>query len=399
MASPDFSLPVPAPADQAKSLALIAHLRAVSRGETLSFADYMNTVLYHPQWGYYGSGQVQFGAGGDFVTAPERSPLFTAGLIYEWQQAQASGLGGDVLELGAGSGQLALDFLQGCQQCNSLPDRYFILEISPALRARQQQRLRAALPESLFARLIWLDSIKALRPDAQTIQPCFAGGLLIANEVLDAMPVTRFLWRPGQMASIEERRVSCAQSRFTWASAPPSTALVQALADFADKWPIDRLAQAPVAAEINVALPAWLAELYQVLSLAPRPTWLYFFDYGGNTAEVYRPDRIDGTLRCHYRHLAHDDPFVYPGLQDITTWVDFEHTAHLAAAAGFYVDGARSQAAWLLGTDVPDQFAQLMRMAPDRAASARLAQGFKELVMPTEMGERFRVLRLRVEPA
>ncbi|OYV47385.1 MAG: hypothetical protein B7X12_01075 [Halothiobacillus sp. 20-53-49] len=396
---PDFSLPTPSPSDQDKSWALIAYLRSLSSSATLSFADYMQAVLYHPQWGYYGSGQVQFGAGGDFVTAPERSPLFTAGLVFEWQQAQAAGLGGDVLELGAGSGQLALDFLQASHQRGCIPNRYCILEISPALRRRQQERLRAALPDALFARLIWVDSIEALRLNAQTDQPCFSGGLLIANEVLDAMPVTRFRWRPGQVSSAEEQRVSCDGARFTWVSAPPSVELVQALADFADKWPKDTLAEAPVAAEINTALPAWLAELQQVLSQATGTTWLYFFDYGGASAEVYRPDRTDGTLRCHYRHLAHDDPFVYPGLQDITTWVNFERTARLAAAAGFFVDGERSQAAWLLGTDVPEQFTRLMQAAPDRAASARIAQGFKELVMPTEMGERFRVLRLRVEPA
>ncbi len=167
------------------------------------------------------------------------------------------------------------------------------------------------------------------------------------------------------------------------------------MADCADRWPLEDLAPALVAAEINLDLPRWLASLHKRFTRANMSTALYFFDYGGHTAEVYRPDRVDGTLRCHYRHRAHDDPFVYPGLQDITTWVDFERFARLALAAGFLVDGERSQAAWLLGTDVPDRFSQRMREATDRAASARIAQGFKELVMPTEMGERFRVLRLR----
>jgi SAM-dependent MidA family methyltransferase len=394
----NFSLPIPSPADQAKSAALITYLRAQPQAAALPFADYMQAVLYHPQWGYYGSGQVQFGAGGDFVTAPERSPLFTAGLVFEWQQAQAAGVGGDVLELGAGSGQLALDFLQACQRRSCLPNRYVILEISPALQLRQQQHLRAALPEPLFARLMWVDSIEQLLPTAAR-QPCFAGGMLIANEVLDAMPVTRFCWRPGQLNTVQEQRVACVGARFTWTSAQASEGLIDSLRFYADKWPQISLPDAPVFAEINESLPDWLAALYGVLSQAASPTWAYFFDYGGTSLEVYRPDRTDGTLRCHYRHLAHDDPFVYPGLQDITTWVDFEHTAQLAATMGFIVDGTRSQAAWLLGTDVPDQFTQLMAKAPDRAASARIAQGFKELVMPNEMGERFRVLRLRVEPA
>ncbi|MGC8698166.1 MAG: class I SAM-dependent methyltransferase, partial [Halothiobacillus sp.] len=374
------------------------YLRAQPMAAKLPFADYMQAVLYHPQWGYYGSGQVQFGAGGDFVTAPERSPLFTLGLVFEWQQAQAAGLGDEVLELGAGSGQLALDFLQETERRGCCPNRYLILEISPALRLRQQQRLRAVLSEPLFARLVWLDSMEQLLPNAPR-QPCFAGGMLIANEVLDAMPITRFSWRPGQLDTVQEQRVACDGARFTWVSTEPSQRLLHALRFYADQWPPMSLPEAPVFAEINETLADWLAALNAALSQAAKPTWAYFFDYGGTSSEVYRPDRTDGTLRCHYRHLAHDDPFVYPGLQDITTWVDFEHTARLAAAIGFIVDGTRSQAAWLLGTDVPDQFTRLMNQAADRATSARIAQGFKELVMPTEMGERFRVLRLRVEPA
>ena len=396
--SASFSLPTPSSADQAKSWALIAYLRALSPSKTLSFADYMQAVLYHPEWGYYGSGQVQFGAGGDFVTAPERSPLFTAGLVYEWQQAQAAGQGRDVLELGAGSGKLALDFLQECQRRHCLPQHYVILEISPALRARQQAYLHAALPESLFVRLVWVHALEDLIANSAVQTPKFTGGMLIANEVLDAMPVTRFCWRPGQLDTLQEQRVDCSGERFTWVQAPATPQLREALQFYVNYWPAQTLPDTPVFAEINLSLPAWLTALHTALSQLPAPTWLYFFDYGGNSAEVYRPDRLDGTLRCHYRQLAHDDPFVYPGLQDITSWVDFEHTARLASAAGFSVDGTRSQAAWLLGTDVPDQFTQLMAKTPDRAASARIAQGFKELVMPTEMGERFRVLRLRCAP-
>ena len=174
-----------------------------------------------------------------------------------------------------------------------------------------------------------------------------------------------------------------------------SPELRTALADFAGLWPLDDLAPEPVAAEINLALPGWLAAIRALFGRSDAVTVLYLFDYGGHTAEVYRPDRTDGTLRCHYRHRAHDDPFVYPGLQDITTWVDFERLARQAREAGFVVDGERSQAAWLLGTDVPDMFSRRMHEATDRTVSARIAQGFKELVMPTEMGERFRVLRLR----
>ena len=387
---PDFSLPVPSSEDQIKSMKLIDHLRGRMVDGPLSFSDYMAETLYHPDFGYYGSAQVKFGAGGDFVTAPERSPFFAAGLVYEWQQIQRDYPVRQVCELGAGSGQLALDFLRECETRGCLPDQYLIWEISPGLRERQQERLKGELKPELWARLAWVDDM-----EARDLADIWTGGMVIANEVLDAMPVCRFRWRPGQIDTIEELKVGWVQERFGWVVDTGSPELRAALADCAGLWPLDDLAPEPIAAEVNLALPQWLTSIHTLFARPDTVTVLYLFDYGGHTAEVYRPDRVDGTLRCHYRHRAHDDPFVYPGLQDITTWVDFERLARLAREAGFIVDGERSQAAWLLGTDVPDMFSRRMQTATDRSISARIAQGFKELVMPTEMGERFRVLRLR----
>lgn len=393
MPEPDFSLPVPSPEDQLKSLKLIEHVRLRIAEAPLPFSDYMSDILYHPDLGYYGSAQVQFGPGGDFVTAPERSPFFASGLVYEWLQIQRDYRVNQICELGAGSGQLALDFLRECALRGCLPNQYLIWEISPGLRKRQQARLKAELEPELWARLTWVES-----EDAHELTEVWTGGMVIANEVLDAMPVHRFRWRPGLIDTIEELKVGWVQERFGWVADGASFALQNALADCAELWPQDDLSTEPVAAEINLDLPQWLATVHTLFDRTDSTTVLYFFDYGGSTAEVYRPDRVDGTLRCHYRHRAHDDPFVYPGLQDITTWVDFERLARLAREAGFTVDGERSQAAWLLGTDVPDLFSQRMQETTDRAARTRLAQGFKELVMPTEMGERFRVLRLRTQP-
>ena len=390
MPEPDFSLPVPSPEDQIKSMTLIDHLRRRMVDGPLSFSDYMAEVLYHPDLGYYGSAQVQFGAGGDFVTAPERSPFFAAGLVYEWQQIQCDYPVRQVCELGAGSGQLALDFLRACDTRGCLPDQYLIWEISPGLRKRQQSRLKDELKPELWARLAWVED-----REAKDLADIWAGGMVIANEVVDAMPACRFRWRPGQIDTIEELKVGWIGGRFGWVVDTASPELRAALADCVGLWPLDDLAPEPVAAEINLDLPRWLASIRTLFDRPKAVSILYLFDYGGPTAEVYRPDRVDGTLRCHYRHRAHDDPFVYPGLQDITTWVDFERLARLVREAGFAVDGERSQAAWLLGTDVPDMFSRRMQAATDRSASARIAQGFKELVMPTEMGERFRVLRLR----
>ncbi|WP_407275035.1 class I SAM-dependent methyltransferase [Halothiobacillus sp. DCM-1] len=385
-AVPDFSLPVPDAEDREKSSALIRRLKERLQQAPISFETYMAEVLYHPQWGYYGSGQVQFGAVGDFVTAPERSPLFAAGLVYEWQQIARQHPQAAVCEIGAGSGRLAIDFLTTSAARGCIPARYLIVEISPALQKRQQAQLRAALPEALWQRVEWVDTL-AVRPSV------WPGGMLIANEVLDAMPVQRFRWIPGQANTACLMGVGLQGERFGWVPLGTQPELTAALTVYEQAWPVDSLPDTPIWAEINLGLADWLAAWYSALA-APAETRLYLLDYGAAARELYRPDRQEGTLRCHYRHRAHDDPFVYPGLQDITSWVDFTRAASLAETAGFVVDGERSQASWLLGTDVPDRFTEMMDAAKDRRQAAALAQGFKELVLPTEMGERFRVLRL-----
>lgn len=386
-----FALPEPPLADQAKSLRLVERLREATAPGPISFADYMARVLYAPDLGYYASGQVRFGPEGDFTTAPERSPFFAAGLAYEFRNACRSGLPAVLLEFGAGSGQLMVDLLEELARTGELPERYLIHEISPALRARQQQRI-AALPDDLRRRVHWVDDLNELD---------WTGGIVVANEVLDAMPVERFRWVPGRPETAVRQGVRFEGERLAWADMPdyaPLNEYLEALCQQA-RWAVDA-EQRPVAAEANLNLPDWLTTLFATLSPAGqtpdrRGTWLYLFDYGGNSWDIYRPDRVDGTLRCHYRHLAHDDPFVYPGLQDVTTWVDFQQLARQAERCGFAVDGERSQAEWLLGTDVPSRFSTRMAQLTDRAEATRIAQGFKELVMPTEMGERFRVLRLR----
>ena len=385
-----FELPSPNKADQAKSLELIELLVEQMRDGPIPFADYMATVLYHPTLGYYGSGQVAFGPGGDFITAPERSRFFTAGLAYEWRQARASGLGRDILEVGAGSGRLAIDLLEQLNAAGTLPERYTILEISPALAARQSAQLRESLPPEVVERVRWIDAWSALE---------WSGGMVIANEVLDAMPVARFRWWPGQPDTAESMRVGFDGQRFVWEPRPADSALRAAAEAIAAR--IERPIVPPretVLAEYNPALEAWLSEMASALETAAE-SWVYLFDYGSHTADVYRADRDQGTLKCHYRHLAHEDPFVYPGLQDITAWVDFQAVEAAARAAGFANDGERSQAQWLLGTDVPAAVEHELQARDSLTEQAQLAQEFRELVMPTEMGERFRVMRLRLARA
>ncbi|MFI9652187.1 SAM-dependent methyltransferase [Guyparkeria halopsychrophila] len=382
-----FELPAPSSADQTKSLELIEQLVEQMRDAPISFADYMATVLYHPTLGYYGSGQVAFGAGGDFITAPERSRFFTAGLAYEWHQARAADVGGEILEIGAGSGRLAIDLLELLAADEALPERYTILEISPALAARQQQNLRASLPAEVVERVRWIDAWSALD---------WSGGIAIANEVLDAMPVERFRWWPGKPDTAERLMVGFDGDRFVWKEQSADAPLQAAVEAIAAR--IDRPIVTPretVLAEYSPDLADWLGEMSAALGAAGE-TWIYLFDYGSHTADIYRGDRGEGTLKCHYRHLAHEDPFVYPGLQDITAWVDFQAVEQAAREAGFAIDGERSQAQWLLGTDVPRLVERELQARDSLTDQARLAQEFRELVMPTEMGERFRVLRLRL---
>lgn len=382
-----FELPAPSPADRAKSLALIEQLVERMHDGPIPFAEYMATVLYHPTLGYYGSGQVAFGAGGDFITAPERSRFFTHGLAYEWHQAQAAGLGGEILEIGAGSGRLAIDLLDRLAADEALPARYTILEISPALAERQAENLRASLSPAVAERVRWVDSWSDLG---------WSGGIVIANEVLDAMPVERFRWWPGRPETAERLLVGFDGQRFVWEERPADEALRATVEAIGAR--IERPIVTPretVLAEYNPDLADWLGEMRAALD-ADGETWIYLFDYGSHTADIYRADRDEGTLKCHYRHLAHEDPFVYPGLQDITAWVDFQAVEQAARQAGFAIDGERSQAQWLLGTDVPQRVERELQSRDSLADQARLAQEFRELVMPTEMGERFRVMRLRL---
>ncbi|MFN2382525.1 MAG: SAM-dependent methyltransferase, partial [Guyparkeria sp.] len=211
-----FELPAPGPADQAKSLDLIEKLVERMRDGPIPFADYMATVLYHPTLGYYGSGQVAFGAEGDFITAPERSRFFTAGLAYEWRQARAAGLNGEILEVGAGSGRLAIDLLGQLAVDDALPRRYTILEISPALAARQAANLRESLPPAVVERVRWIDDWAPLD---------WSGGIVIANEVLDAMPVERFRWWPGKPETAERLLVGFDGQRFGWEAQPADASL------------------------------------------------------------------------------------------------------------------------------------------------------------------------------
>ncbi len=360
-------LPVPEPAAQAHSLALVEHIRAAieAAGGFLPFHRYMEAALYAPGLGYYSAGAHKLGEGGDFTTAPELSPLFSRCLARQAQEVLAALGGGSVLEFGAGTGAMAEAILDELTRLDTLPERYLILEVSPDLRQRQRARLAR-----FGARVTWIDAPP----------PAFRG-VVLANEVLDAMPVHRLeLTKVG----VFEQGVTWQDERFAWDRRPVAN---PALVERAER--IARLTEGvtPYRTEVNLAAEGWVADLGRWLERGVA----LLIDYGFPEHEFYHPQRHQGTLMCHYRHHAHDDPFVYPGLQDLTAHVDFSAIARAALEAGLEVAGYTAQAFFLLGQGLEGM---LQEAQGDEQAYLALAQQVKRLTLPSEMGELFKVMAL-----
>ncbi len=351
---------------EAMSTALREAIREA--GGCLAFDRFMELALYAPGLGYYVAGNRKFGVEGDFVTAPEVSPLFGRALARQCRQVLAI-CGGDILEFGAGTGAMAAQILTQLAQDDGLPDRYLILELSPELRARQQARLAEALSADLFGRVHWLDGM----PTAFT-------GVMLGNEVLDAMPVHRF--RLGD-SGVEEAYVTDSGQGFGWRwQLSQTTALSEAVAG------LRRTLPAGYVSEVNLRLSPWM----QAVSDALVQGALLLLDYGYPGAEYYQPARHGGTLRCHFRHRAHDDPLLLPGLQDITANVDFTAVAQAATRAGLALAGYSTQAHFLIGCGLD---ALLAEFDPDDVAGHMAAmQGVKQLTLPNAMGERFKAIGL-----
>jgi SAM-dependent MidA family methyltransferase len=360
-------LPVPSDDARRHSDRLVEEIRAeVERhGGWISFARYMELALYAPGLGYYVAGAAKLGAEGDFVTAPEISPLFGRTLARQVAEILAH-TGGEVLELGAGSGALALSLLEELQARNRLPDRYRILEVSPELAQRQRRLLLQRLP-GLADRVEWITSLP----------PRFTG-VVVANEVLDALPVHLLAWRD---EGVRERGVAWKGEGFAWAERSLAPG---ALRDAAAVLQIE----APYQSEVSIAAPA----LVRTLAGALDPGVLLCVDYGFGRREYYHPQRNRGTLMCHYRHRAHDDPFLFPGLQDITAHVDFTSVAEAGIETGLQLLGYTTQAQFLINCGIADLLARTP--AEQTAAYLPLAAGVQKLVSPAEMGELFKVIAL-----
>jgi len=330
----------------------------------MSFARYMELALYAPGLGYYSGGSRKFGQEGDFLTAPELTPLYGQALARQVAPILAASAP-QVIEAGAGSGRLAADILLALAALGCVPERYRILELSGELRARQAASLAEHAPQ-FAGRVEWLDEL-----------PETYAGCLIGNEVLDAMPTHRLRWSEDTLL---EGGVSLSGGQLRPAERPASEALKAA----ARELPVN----APYRGEISLATGAWVAELARRLSCGA----MLLIDYGLPRHELYHPQRDGGTVRCHYRHRVHDDPFWYPGLSDITSHVDFTTVAEAGFAAGLEVLGFTSQANFLINCGLGELL--LARRGTDGAAANRAQGAVNILISPNEMGELFKVIAL-----
>jgi SAM-dependent MidA family methyltransferase len=351
------------------------HLAAqiAAAGGWLSFERYMEIVLYAPGLGYYSAGAHKLGTGGDFATAPEISSLFGACVARQCAEVLSALPGGSILEIGAGSGRLAGDVLLRLESLGRLPARYGILEVSADLRERQRRHLRLRVPH-LLDRLEWLDA-----PSAEPFD-----GVVLANEVLDALPVARFRW---QRTWIEELGVTFEAGQLAAAARPANqsmTEICRALAVAAgaagQEW------DEGYASEYCPRLRAWTQSVTGSLKTGA----VLWFDYGLPRAQYYFAQRRDGTLLCHFRQRVHGDPFLYPGLQDITAWVDFTSLAEACQGAGCRLAGFTTQAYFLAGLDVDQEMRAIA--GEDAQQFARLANQARQLMLPGEMGERFKAM-------
>ncbi|MFP3755340.1 SAM-dependent methyltransferase [Cupriavidus sp. SIMBA_020] len=365
------SLPLP-PADALDASAALSTCigdAIEAAGGWIGFDRYMALALYAPRLGYYSGGAAKFGRdardGSDFITAPELTPFFARTLARQFAPLIAMDLP-RVLEFGAGTGRLAADLLLGLETEGALPETYQIVELSGELRVRQQETLAARAPH-LAGRVQWLDEL-----------PAQFEGVIVGNEVLDAMPVRLFARLGGRW---HERGVALADGKFTFEDRPLAD---NAIPDALRALPGDH----DMVTETHAEAEGFTRAVGAMLTRGAA----FFIDYGFPAAEYYHPQRAEGTLMCHYRHHAHPDPFLYPGLQDITAHVNFSGIAEAAVDAGLSVAGFASQARFLMNAGITEL---LMELDPtDARAFLPHANAVQKLLSEAEMGELFKVIVL-----
>lgn len=380
LGSPLADLPAPSEEAMATSRALTELIgREIAARGPIAFSRFMQLALYEPRYGYYMAGQHKFGSAGDFVTAPEISPLFSYCLAAQCAEALREITSGSILEVGGGSGVMAVEILSRLERLDRLPEKYYILELSGELRERQRRLLSERVPR-LLSRVQWL----------QSLEDWSMRGVVLANEVLDAMPVERFQKKAGRVEVLHVDR-DAKNDLFTWLSDKAAPDLHAAVAAALKTVEADLGGELPdgYCSELNMNLAPWFNTLAGCLEQG----LMLLIDYGYPRREYYCAERSMGTLMCHYRHHAHGEPFRWVGLQDITAHVDFTAAAEAAEAAGLAVTGFCGQADFLLACGIDGILQETVQPGDmPEIERFRAIQGFKTLMLPSEMGERFKVL-------
>lgn len=361
--------PKPSTQALARSRKLVAYLRdeIAKAGGSISFERYMADALYHPNFGYYTSPDFSIGPRGDFTTAAELTPLYAQCIANTCAAVFRELTQPSILEIGAGSGRFAADILLALHTQDALPHHYFIHEISPSLREQQAETLKQHCPQWLD-RITWCDTL-----------PTDLEGVIIANEVLDALPVHCF---ETHEQTHYERQVTHTDQAFAWRLTPPSATLQHALNDIPAQ-------PEHTQGEINLQYEGFITTLAACL----KKGLMLFADYGYGRPLLYHPARVRGTLTCFYQHHHHDNPLILPGLQDITAHVDFTRVAEAGLAAGCELAGYTTQAAYLLESGLPSLISTAEQSMSEKE-KFKLHQAVKTLTLPTEMGEVIKIMGL-----
>ncbi len=344
--------------------------RAIATRGHIGFDDYMQMALYKTGLGYYQAGAIKLGIEGDFITAPELSPMFGSCIARQCREILEN-TGGRIFEFGAGSGLLATRVLADLEKIDRLPESYEILELSPLMRERQRRTLAKYVP-TLLNRVKWLSQLPQAPLD----------GVILANEILDALPLKCFKTIAGK---IYERRVCLVGNEFSWLDAPADSLLSERVRRVVSHNIINHSSE--YVSEINIGVKPWIVDMSRMM----RDAVALIIDYGYPRHEYYHPQRSNGTLQCYFRHRKHTDPFFYPGLQDITASVDFTNVAEAADICDLQILGFAEQANFLLATGLLDDAKQRSSTVND-VDRLRIAQEIKVLTLPTEMGTSFKVL-------
>lgn len=346
-------------------------IQSVKQNKTIGFDEFLEIVLYDSEYGYYRNSNAIFGEQGDFVTAPTRSSLFSMTIARQCMQVLGGISKGNIIEFGPGNGELAKDVLLYLKKYSALPDHYYLVETSSTLQQRQKKLLEEFIPDYL-PNIHWVNQQQLMD----------FTGVVIANEMVDALPFKRIQFNDEK---IYELKVAHEDDSFVWTKLNIDSEIEKYIEKYI---PNDVLNRRNFQTEIHLEYEPFLKQLSQTMKQGV----LLIMDYGSIQKDYYAYDKSNGSMRCFFEHTVHDNPFVNIGLQDITCDVEFSALTNLAFENKFDILGYTTQANFLIGNDIQSIYNE--RLLNSEAAEIELNSEFKSLVMPDEMGERFKVLAL-----